>query len=300
MVRTLSELVNSTVDAGGIKTRVLRGGPQGARAALFLHGGLPGISPYCGGAHVWESIPAAFSRSRQVIVPDLPGSGGTVAATSPTVDSFAKHVVALLAALDVTRADIIGHDLGALIGVALALEHPDKVRSLSVVASPMTAPTADGLDNILFTATPQPLWGRESQAWVFERLSYSHAHITAALLDACVAAGQGEAHRKAVAMAAQTGHALSASMAKTRYRLWDACRNKGVPVPTQIVWASHDPATSREQAFVLFKTIAEKQTATQIHIINRCGSFPFREQPEPFHHVVSAFQDSVLESAAPT
>ena len=37
-----------------------------------------------------------------------------------------------------------------------------------------------------------------------------------------------------------------------------------MPVPTQIVWASHDPATSRDQAYVLFKTIAEKQTATQL------------------------------------
>jgi hypothetical protein len=64
-------------------------------------------------------------------------------------------------------------------------------------------------------------------------------------------------------------------------------------VPTQIVWASHDPATSREQAYVLFKTISEKQTATQMHVINRSGSFPFREQPEAFHHVISAFQEGV-------
>jgi 2-hydroxy-6-oxonona-2,4-dienedioate hydrolase len=161
-----------------------------------------------------------------------------------------------------------------------------------VVSSAMTAPTADGLDNILLAAPPAPLWGRESQAWVFERLSYGHGHITPALLDACVAAGEGEAHRKSVEMA-KSGNALAASMAKTRCALWDACRNKGIPVPTQIVWASHDPATTRDQAYVLFRTIAEKQTATHMHVINRSGSFPFREQPAAFHHVVSAFQDGV-------
>lgn len=288
----MSELIETMVDAGGTKTRVPRGGPRDAPAILFLHGGIPGVTPYCGGTHIWGDTPARFAGNRHVVVPDLPGSGGTVAAAQPTMASLTRHLLTLLSALNIPRVDVVGHDLGGLIGVALALEHPDKVTSLTVVASAMTAPTADGLDNILLTAPPPPLWGRESQAWVFERLSYGHGHITPALLDACVAAGEGEAHRKSVEMA-KSGDPLASSMARTRYALWDACRNKGVPVPTQIVWASHDPATSLEQAYVLFKTIADKQTATHMHVINRSGSFPFREQPESFHHVVSAFQDGV-------
>ena len=156
----------------------------------------------------------------------------------------------------------------------------------------MTTPTADGFDDILLAGPPPPLWGRELQAWVFERLSYGHGHITPALLDACVAAGQGEAHRRSVEMA-KSDNKLAASMAKARYALWEACRNKGVPVPTQIVWASHDPSTSREQAYVLFRTISEKQAATHFHVINRSGCFPFREQPLSFHHIISAFQDGV-------
>lgn len=292
----MSRLVESTIDAGGTKTRVLRGGPHDAAATLFLHGGIPGLTPYCGGAHIWGDTPAMFAESRHVIAPDLPGSGGTVPAGPPTIASLTQHVLGLLSALDIPRVDVVGHDLGGLIGVALALEHPSRVSSLSVISSAMTAPTADGLDNILLAAPPAPRWGRESQAWVFERLSYGHGHITPALLDACVAAGKGEAHRRSVEMA-KSGTALAASMAKTRYALWDACRNKGVPVPTQIVWASHDPATSRDQAYVLFRTIAEKQTATQMHVINRAGSFPFREQPEAFHHVVGAFQDGARAEA---
>lgn len=293
MVSDMASLNEWTIDTAGTKTRILRGGPQGAPAVLFLHGGLPGVMPYCGGAHIWGATPARFAETRHVIVPDLPGSGGTIPTEAPSIASFTQHLVALLAALDVARVDVVGHDLGGLIGVALALEHPDKVASLAVVASPMTAPTADGLDDILLAAAPRPLWERASQAWVFERLSYGHQHITPDLLDACAAAAQGEAHRKSVELAAKSGNTLSASMAKTRYRLWDACRNAGVPVPVQIVWASHDPATTREQAFVLFRTIASRQTATQMHLINRSGSFPFREQPESFHHIVSAFQDGV-------
>lgn len=295
----MADLAETMVDAGGIKTRTLQSGPRDAPVVVFLHGGIPGVTPYCGGAHIWGDTPALFGKDRRVVVSDLPGSGGTVAAGPPTVAGLAQHVLALLSTLGSSRADIVGHDLGGLVGVELALTHPDKVASLAVVASPMTAPTADGLDNILFAAAPQPPWSRESQAWAFERLSYSHGHITRDLLDACVAASEGEAHRKSVEMAKSSGSALASSMAKTRYALWDACRNKGVIVPMQIVWASHDPATSRDQAYVLFKTIAEKQTSTQMHVINRSGSFPFREQPESFHHIVGAFQSGVRAESHP-
>jgi pimeloyl-ACP methyl ester carboxylesterase len=85
------------------------------------------------------------------------------------------------------------------------------------------------------------------------------------------------------------------AMNRVRYRLWDACRNDGLQVPTQIVWASHDPATSRESASVLFTAISGRQKASQMHIINRSGSFPFREQLAAFHHIVASFADGVLE-----
>ena len=70
-------------------------------------------------------------------------------------------------------------------------------------------------------------------------------------------------------------------------------------MPTQIVWASPDPTTTREAGYVLFKVIAEHQGATQFHLINRAGNFVFREQPAEFARVVAAFQDGVnLELAA--
>jgi 2-hydroxy-6-oxonona-2,4-dienedioate hydrolase len=298
MVSEVTTLDDLMIDVAGAKVRVLRGGSRDLPVALFLHGGLPGISPYCSGAHIWGDAPALFGENRHVVVPDMPGSGGTVPTESPSVPSLARHVASLLTALDLESVDVVGHELGGLIGMTLALDQPARVRSLSVVASPMAAPTADGLDNIVLCAPPEPLWGRESQAWVFERLSYSHTHVTPGLLDACVAAARGPAHRRSAEMVAQSQNFLVPSLTKSRHQLWNACRNQGVPVPTQIVWASHDPTTSREQAFILFKTIAAKQSATQMHVINRSGSFPFREQPAAFCHVISAFQAGVAAEIA--
>jgi 2-hydroxy-6-oxonona-2,4-dienedioate hydrolase len=300
MVSTMSVLQEQTIAIGAQQARILRGGKSGAPAALFLHGGIPGVTPFCSGAHIWGDALTLFTNHLEVVAPDLPGSGRTVSDAEPlTIDAMGRHVIALLAAASIETADVIGHDLGGLLGIWLALNHPARVRSLSIVASPMSSPTGDSLDDLLFATPPRPLWSRESQEWAFERVSYSHAHIDGPLLDACVAASEGEAHRQAVeSMKTNFGKAFAPSVNRAKGQLWEACRNAGVPVPTQIVWASHDPATTREAGFVLFDVISAKQKATQMHVINRAGSLPFREQMVAFHHIVASFGEGVrLEKA---
>lgn len=71
-----------------------------------------------------------------------------------------------------------------------------------------------------------------------------------------------------------------------------------VPVPTQIVWASHHRATAREASFVLFDVIASKQKVTQFHVINRAGSLPSREQPAAFRYIVVSFGEGVRQEKA--
>jgi len=289
--------LEQTITVAGQPARILRGGRSGAPAALFLHGGIPGVTPFCSGSHIWGYSLTPFMTDLDVLAPDLPGSGQTTAAAEPlTMDTLGRHVVALLAACSIETADVIGHGLGGLIGVWLALNHPARVRSLSIVASPMSAPTGDSLDDILFTAPPQPRWSRESQAWALERVSYGHAHIDSRLLDTCVAASQAEAHRQAVDyMRTNFGKMFAPSMNRTKAQLWETCRNAGVQVPTQIIWASHDPATTREAGFVLFDVISAKQKATQFHVINRAGSLLFREQPAAFHHIVASFGEGIRQ-----
>jgi 2-hydroxy-6-oxonona-2,4-dienedioate hydrolase len=275
-------------------TRLLRAGDKTAPAALFLHGAVPGVAPFCSGAHIWGDSLAPFLAERQVIALDCPGSGGTALGSAPlTVDVIGRHAADTMAALGIDAYDVVGHDVGGIVGIWLALE--GRARSISIVASASSAPMGDNLDNILLLSPPQPAFSGYSQAWAFERLSYSHMHIDDVLLSACEAAANGEAHRASVAAAKSNAASLAASVGKTKYRLWEACRGEGLKVPTQVVWGSHDPTTSRESGYVLFRTIAKRQTASQFHVVNRAGSFVFREQPEAFHHMVSAFQLGVME-----
>ena len=297
----MTTLKAETVQVQGLPTRVLRGGRRGAPATLFVHGATPGVTPYCGGAHLWGAVLDRFADERQIVVPDLPGSGATgLPAGAFAFDALVGHIDALIEALELRDVHFVGHDLGGLMGLILAMDKPERLASLSVVASAMSAPTGDSLDDLVFRSPPPPRWSRASQSWALERVSYSHLALDAALLDACAAAAEGPAHRAAVEAMAGDGYSrrLAPSMTRAKMRLWEKARADGLAVPVQLVWGSHDPTTSEERGAVLFATLAARQTATHYHLINRAGNLPFRDQPDAFHHVVAAFQDGVIEHRA--
>jgi pimeloyl-ACP methyl ester carboxylesterase len=289
MSPTISELT-----VAGRKVAMLRAGPGSGEAVLLVHGGRTGVSPIAGGSHLWSpAIP--YLSYRPLFAIDLPGAGGSELGSpaSLAVDAIGQHLLAVLDAIALPSVHFVGHDLGGLVGLSLAVSAPEKLRSLSLVASGVSAPTGDGLDDIVFDAAPLPRWSRHSQQWAFERVCYSHAHIDEALLAACVAAAAGRPHRDAAAaLADDAARVRNFAIGAAKGRIWAALRGDGLAVPTQLVWSSHDPLAAPAAGYVLFKTIAAKQRATQFHLINRAGAYPFREQPAEFARLVAAFQDA--------
>jgi pimeloyl-ACP methyl ester carboxylesterase len=240
---------------------------------IFLHGGVPGVTPYCSGAHIWGRALELFAAERKALALDLRG---------PTVEAQIEEA---RAALGGDAVHLVGHDLGGLVALALAAEAPQRVRSVTAVASVAAAPTGDSVVNLTLAHPPPPLWSRRSQAWALERVSYSHQHIDAALLDAC--------ERAARAHPTARSEEFQPSLMAAKARLYELCRERGYPVPAQIVWGTHDPLGSFDQGLWLFRLIAQKQRVAQFHAINRAGALPFREEPEAFHQVVSAFLEAL-------
>ncbi|OGA55615.1 MAG: hypothetical protein A3G81_20250 [Betaproteobacteria bacterium RIFCSPLOWO2_12_FULL_65_14] len=241
-------------------------------ALVFLHGGVPGVTPYCSGPHIWGRSLELFAAERKVVALELRG---------PTVDAQMQEA---RAALGEDPVHLVGHDLGGLIALAVAAEAPQRVRSVSAVASVAAAPTGDGVVNLTLAHPPPPLWSRRSQAWALERVSYSHQHIDDALLDACERAA-----RKNPPVRSEE---LPPSLMAAKARFYELCRERGYPVPAQIIWGTHDPLGSFDQGLWLFRLVAQKQRIAQFHAINRTGALPFREEPEAFHQIVSAFVEA--------
>lgn len=285
-----------SISIAGKKVSMLQAGPKGGTPVVLLHGGRAGQSPIAYGSYLWSSVMPLLASGRQVIAIDLPGAGGSDLGSPAqlTIDGLREHLGHVLAALEIKKAHVVGHDTGGLLGLWFALSAPQNVASLSIVASAAAPPTGDSLDDIVLQATPTPLWSRQSQAWAFDRLSYGHAHIDDALLDASVAAAQGAPHRAAVAaMQDEAVRARNFGISAMKGRMWALLREKGIAMPVQLVWSNNDPLALRDGGNMLFRILAEKQYATYFHMINRAGSFAFREQPEVFAEIVASFHDGV-------
>lgn len=292
----MSSIVRKEAEVGGQGLSVLRGGPE-AEPVMFLHGGVPGQTLYCSGAHIWADYLPITARERHVVAPDLPGFGDSAAGPEPYgIDSMARTALGLIEALRLGRCHVVGHDEGGLIAIAMALSAPNAIRSISIVASPTAAPAGDSIENVTLLNPPGPAWSRTSQEWALQRMSHEPHHVDAALLDRCVECAGTPAHR-AAASRAPGGIALdvAGSIAKAKGQFYTVCRDGAFPVPAQLVWGANDPMTSIEHGRVLYGVIAARQRATQLHLINRTGNFPFREDREAFDHLLGAFHAGLSE-----
>lgn len=130
-----------TVAVDGLRVKFLDGG-QGD-AVVLLHG-LLGSPAYL------EPLARALARSRRVVVPALPGHGG-----SDPVDPFSFRDVANLLEsamrlIGVERPAVVGHSLGAPLAVHWAAGHD--VRSLTAVSSIGIEPLEIGFTRALVPA----------------------------------------------------------------------------------------------------------------------------------------------------
>jgi magnesium chelatase accessory protein len=104
-------------------------------AALLLHG--------TGSAtHSWRMITPLLAPHFTVVAPDLPGHGftGTPSAAGFTLPGVARGLAALLQALALSPALVVGHSAGAAIGARMCLDgavKPDVLVSLNGALLPM-------------------------------------------------------------------------------------------------------------------------------------------------------------------
>jgi pimeloyl-ACP methyl ester carboxylesterase len=82
---------------------------------------------------VWAPQIDALTAAYQVVVYDMLGHGASALPTpAPTLDEYASQLEALLDAMQIERAHVVGHSMGALVALEFALAHPQ--RTLSVAA----------------------------------------------------------------------------------------------------------------------------------------------------------------------
>jgi pimeloyl-ACP methyl ester carboxylesterase len=109
----------------------------------------------------WASLIPALSEGRQVIAVELQGHGRTSDADRPlTYEGMADDVAALLAHLEIEKADVFGYSTGATVAVQIAVRHPEVVDQL-IAASAWYASAgfAPGYDQMIAGITPEMFAG---------------------------------------------------------------------------------------------------------------------------------------------
>lgn len=117
------------VQLGEVRTHYLEANPSNGQPILLVHGGCPEDCAEL----TWGLNIAPLSERNRVIAPDLLGFGET---EGEDYDLLARteHVYSLIQNLGLTNLIIVGHSQGAFVSTKIALEHPELVSKLMIVA----------------------------------------------------------------------------------------------------------------------------------------------------------------------
>lgn len=107
---------------------------RGAGEPIFmLHGGF-------GSTAVWAACAEQLAKRFLVITTDARGRGRTSDGSGPTTAGrTARDVIGLMDHFGIKQANVVGHSAGSLTTIHLLIDYPDRVRSGTLVGSPLVA-----------------------------------------------------------------------------------------------------------------------------------------------------------------
>ena len=110
-----------------IHTRIGGQGP----AVLLLHG-------YGETGDMWGGLAIELAKDHTVIVPDLRGMGrSSRPETGYDKLTQSEDMKEILDQLHIDQADLVTHDIGNMVGFALAAGHPDRIRRFVIMDAPV-------------------------------------------------------------------------------------------------------------------------------------------------------------------
>jgi pimeloyl-ACP methyl ester carboxylesterase len=110
-------------------------------AVVLLHG-------FADTGDMWAQLAAVLAKDHTVVVPDLRGMGlSEHPDTGYTKKNQAVDIAGVLDALKIQKADLVTHDIGNMVGYALAAQYPSRITRWAVIDAPL--PGLGDWDNII-------------------------------------------------------------------------------------------------------------------------------------------------------
>jgi len=249
---------------------------------LMLHGGGPGAS---GLSNYARNIDALASRFR-VLVPDLPGYGGSskgVNSEDPFGD-LAAAMLALLDALGIDRAHVVGNSLGGACALRMALEQPGCVDRLVLmgpggIGISQAAPT-EGLKRLLGYYAGEGPTLEKLRTFICEDLVFDGSRIPEAVLR--------ERFEASIDPEVLASPPLRAPKDLEAFRRLDFLLDPRLPAlehRTLVLWGTADRVNPATGAMAL----QARMPACDAYLFSRTGHWVQWERADEFNAVVTAF-----------
>jgi len=284
------------IDVDGVKTRYFEAG-SGEPLVLFF-GGNFGSDEASNSAIVWNWNFDGLAQWYRVFAVDKLGQGFT---DNPkrdedyTMAAVVNHAHGFLRALGLRHVHLAGHSRGGYLVCRLTLEHPEIVKSCTIIDSATLAPGVER-NEIVFAGNPHPLLSREGQRWVYERYSYNPKIVTEDWLDESMAVCALPKYRESVRKMKEeglNGRMFLPQLQRQKRDTHARINELGMRRPTQLVWGFNDPTAPISMGYALYRMIAAHERQAYLRVLNEAGHYSFREHPKAFNETVHGFIQSL-------
>jgi 3-oxoadipate enol-lactonase len=244
---------------------------DGAETVVLIHG-------FPLSREIWEPQIHALAGRARVISLDLRGMGASGVGDGPyLMESLAGDVAAVLEALAVERATLVGHSLGGYVALAFARMYLERLERLALVCSRIGADSAERAAH------------RRELADEAERTG-SNARIISEMLDATLGATsrreRPEIAEKFTKIAKKNDPRGLAAMLRGM-ALRDGAEDIAgdLTLPVLVVAGAEDPSISLDEA----RQTAAAFPAGRLAILERSGHLPMLEEPDRLNACLLAF-----------
>ena len=219
---------------------------------LLIHGGL-------GHADIWASQVATMAKTHKVIVADSRGHGRSTRNADPYgYDLMASDYLALLDFLKIDKTALVGWSDGGIIGLDIALNHPERLTRLFAQAANVTV---DGLD-------PGVMTNKTFGAYI-ERSGRDYKKLS-------------KTPDEYDAFVAQISHMWESQPNWTKEQL------ATITTPTAIVAGDHDEAIKREHTEYMAASIP----GAKLIILPNASHFAMLQAPDEYTKAALDFIDA--------
>lgn len=287
----------TTLEVNGVPLRVRISGPEDGTPILLIHGIARSLEDWTEAHDLLAQ--GVGGRGHRVISTDIPGFGYSRSGrVRPSLPAFGAAMAALLDAAGVTApAHVMGNSLGGGVAMTLAVDHPGRVASLTLVNSvgfgseanisalPMAYGVLAALPGLSARFGPK---ARAAGAETIRDLFFNRELATTEQLrHAGKLAKQADFRATFLGTAATLGAPFVGVRAGWRRDLLK--RVAASDIPTLVVWGDADLILPPKHLEAARAAIPNART----HLFVDTGHMPQVERPEEFAAVARAFVDEI-------